>query len=136
MGGVTVQPETLSEEAKAQLLRLEDEMWAANRRGDAEVFRRLVAEDGIAVAAFGVFGKDAIVSQVAENELVPADSTGRCPGPLRREGCGIVTYRAEIDAQQAGRPVHLSVYATTVWRQHGDGWLAVLHQQTPIQGGR
>lgn len=133
-----MQPGTLSEETKAQLLRLEDEMWAANRRGDAEAFRRLVAEDGIAVAAFGVFAKDAIVAQAAENLNPVRQSKLEDVRVLAGgTGCGIVTYRAEIDAEHAGRPVHLSVYATTVWRrQHGDGWMAVLHQQTPIQGGR
>ncbi|HWO71934.1 MAG TPA: nuclear transport factor 2 family protein [Dehalococcoidia bacterium] len=131
-----MQAETLPREIRQHLLRLEEEMWAANRGGHADVFRRMVADDGIAVAAFGVFDKDAVVAQVAENRIPFRRTTMEdvrviSGGP----GCGIVSYRAEIDAEGEGRPLHLSVYATTVWRQHGEGWLAVLHQLTPIQGG-
>jgi uncharacterized protein (TIGR02246 family) len=123
-----------ADDMRDTILRLEDEIWAANRRGDGSYYQRYLTDDATAIATFGVFDKAAIVEQVAQN-VVPYTST-RLSGQqvmLLGEDSALITYRADIEALQEGKPFSFSVYATSVWRRDRDGWRVRLHQQTPIQ---
>jgi hypothetical protein len=124
---------TSSNDLYEEILRLEEEMAAANCNGNGEFYSSHLADDAIAVAAFGVFGKDAIVRQVSENripftrfEISDAKVTA-----VGKDGA-VISYRGDIEALRDSQPLRFAVYATSVWRRDGEQWLAVLHQQTPI----
>lgn len=109
-------------------------MWEANRRGDGEFYRAHLADEAVAVSSYGVLDREAIVREIAENRI-PFTST-RLEHPqviLLTDRSALVTYKAHIEAVREGQPFAFSVYATTVWKRVGRDWLAVLHQQTPVQ---
>lgn len=115
----------------AELLDLKQHALDATQRADGDFYAGYLADDAVAITPYGVFGKAAIISQMAS----PAS-------PFKSESIdderavelsptsGVVSYRANYAARES-RPAY-SVYVTTVYRRDSDGWKGVLYQQTPV----
>ncbi|MER7004246.1 nuclear transport factor 2 family protein [Dactylosporangium sp. NPDC000555] len=120
-------------DAAVLLLALEQDLWRANRDGDADFYRANLTDDALLVSRFGIASKSAVVPMIAANRnpFVRTELSGqqvRFLGPTS----ALVTYRADYTARVDGADVDLSVLATTVYVERDGRWLVALHQQTPL----
>ena len=120
-------------EIEAEILALERASWDANIAEDAAAFRALAADDFLAVTAFGVFDKAAMLAQLAAGGTpftgyAIEDAQVRVPAP----GAALTTYRVSIDAVRGGQTLRLAYFATSLYARGEDGaWRLRLTQQTP-----
>jgi hypothetical protein len=115
------------------LIELEQEMWRANREGDADYYDRVLRDDAMVVSKYGVMGKPQIVPGVRANQnpYLKTDLSEFHVIELD-ENNALVTYRAQVVAEVQGNQVELSSYATSVYTRKGDTWRSVFHQQTAL----
>jgi len=123
-----------SEEKEKALLELEHEMWRADREGDGAFYDRMLRDDALLISRYGIADKARIVSMISENRnpFTRTDLSEMRVGFVS-EDTAYVTYHCDYTAQMEKEgPRDFSVLATSVYVSDGDGWLSVLHQQTPL----
>ena len=117
----------------AELLELEERMWAANRAGDAAFYAELLRDDALVVSRFGVQDRASILAVIGENRVPYINSTITDPQAIELTGdSALITYRVEVEALRDGQPMNFAVLATTVYVRRDGGWCAAFHQQSAL----
>jgi len=128
MGVITVTDTT---DLTAELLEIERALWDANVAGDADFYDRMLRDDAVAVSPWGTLDKASAVALVRENRN---PYTGyRLSDPVTvplGEGAALITYTAEVDGINEGRPFTHTVYATSAYVREGQSWRSAFHQQS------
>ncbi|MFD7652770.1 nuclear transport factor 2 family protein [Actinosynnema sp. NPDC059797] len=116
-----------------ELIRLEEELWRANREGDGAFYERSLRDDAVAVSQYGVMTKADAVSTIGANRnpYLKTELSGVRVLEVGADSAA-VTYRVDVVALVEEREVEFSALVTTVCAREGDGWLVVLHQQSPL----
>jgi ketosteroid isomerase-like protein len=115
------------------LIEIEQEMWRANREGDADHYERMLRDDAMVVSKYGVMGKQEAVPGIRANQnpYLKTDLSEFHVIALD-ENNALITYRAHVVAEIQGQQVELPSYATSVYTREGDTWRSVFHQQTAL----
>jgi ketosteroid isomerase-like protein len=115
------------------LLELEEQMWQANREGDADFYERNLRDDALIVSKYGVIDKKTGIPVIRANHN-PYTKTILSNQKVisLTDSSALVTYKCDITAQTEGGEVEFSVLATSVYVREGNQWLITLHQQTAL----
>lgn len=115
-------------DAKRELMDLEESLWRPQTRFDSAYMGSLLAEGFIEFGQSGrVHGRDATISAPAEDfsaELPLPDFAVR----MVTNNVAVVTYRSEVHYGAE----HLSANRSSIWRRGSAGWILEFHQGTPI----
>lgn len=117
-----------------QLSALEDQMWQANREGDATFYVERLRDDALVVSRYGVMDKQATVAVVRANQNPYLKTNRSNEQVIDIDGDNaVITYRVDVTALVQGREVPITSYATTAWHRDDTGdWRVALHQQTVL----
>ncbi len=123
------------ENVEAALLLLKEQALLATKNHDGDFYNRYLADSAVAVVPFGVFRKEAIVQQMADDAspFRSMEVTDTQAIVLTPES-GIVTYRATFPAAN-GKPLS-TVFVTTVYAKINGEWKGMFYQQTPLPAAR
>lgn len=116
------------------LMALEEELWRANREGDADFYRHLLTDDALLVSRYsGVASKAVVVPMIEANQnpflrTTLSEQRVRILSPT----AALISYRADYTALINGSEVDLAALATTVYIWDNDQWRVTLHQQTAL----
>lgn len=115
--------------------RAEDQIIAAEDRGDATTFERLLAPDWTFVnPGGGIFDKARYLRLVRTDSLHAASYIVDSMSVRVYGTAAVVVYRSSVVGAFAGRDISSRRRRTTMWVKHGEQWLAVAQQSTPIAG--
>jgi ketosteroid isomerase-like protein len=117
-----------------QLSALEDQMWQANREGDATFYVERLRDDALVVSRYGVMDKQATVAVVQANQNPYLKTSRSDEQVIDIDGDNaLITYRVDVTALVQGREVPITSYATTAWHRDDTGdWQVAFHQQTAL----
>ncbi len=111
------------------LLDLERQFWQA--AGDPDFYRGGFADDGVMAFHVGIMNKAEILRSMdgagewAEFSIDEPRFVQIAPDAAS------LTYTTR--ARPAGSDEHYAAAITSVYARRGEGWLLVLHQQTPLE---
>jgi hypothetical protein len=110
------------------LLRLEGGFWRAS--GDRAAYEAHLADDAIHVfPGMGIVGRGDVLASVADAE--PWERFEILEPRLVELGAGAAVLVYVGDAERSGGRRYRAAM-TSVYRRGADGWVLVVHQQTPI----
>lgn len=113
--------------------RVEEQIVAAEDRGDAEVFERLLAPDWTFVSPGGVvFDKARYVRLVRTDTLHSGSYTVDSMSVRIYGTAAVVLYRSSVTGTLAGRDISSKRRRTTMLIKRDGRWLVVAQQSTPI----
>ena len=117
------------EDLKAQLLAIELEFW--NAPPDPSYYEQGFAETGRMILPMesGILDKSQVIDSVRMSTAWTSYELIHERLDELAAGCAALIYEAR--ARRAGQPVYRALI-TSIYRQEGDRWIMVLHQQTPI----
>jgi hypothetical protein len=111
-----------------ELRRLEDLYHAACADATPEQFDRLVAPDFWEIGASGRRYSRAFARQVLAQRPAQPDPAMWQTDEYHLQAVGAGMWLLTFRLTQPGRTTR----RMTLWRQEGDGWVAVFHQGTPV----
>jgi hypothetical protein len=119
-------------ELEAHLLELEERLWQAV--GDRDQYERELASDAVHVfPSFGIVEREAALGGVEGarpwTSFTIADAR---VVPLGEHAAALVYTTC---AQRGDEPAYRAAI-TSVYRRDAERWQLVVHQQTPLDGGR
>jgi hypothetical protein len=117
------------EDLKAQLLAIELEFWAAPP--DTSRYQEGFSETGLMILPMesGILDKLQVIDSVRKSTAWT--SYELIHERLLKLSADCVALIYEARAQRAGQPSYRALI-NSIYRQEGDRWIMVLHQQTPI----
>ena len=118
---------------KQALVAHEKEAFEAFKQRNASTFNGLMSDDFMGVDGGGVTHKADQAGAMTDTELKDY-SLDDIKLVKATKNVAILTYKLTQHGTYKGAPIPTKVYATSVWAKSGDKWLAVLHQETPVQG--
>jgi len=119
-------------QVRGRIIATEKKLWEAWKNKDAKPFKANLSADSVMIGDRGVSGKnDAIQGlttapcEVKSYELSDFKVTFLSPGTA------LVTYKGTAEGTCAGTAIP-TVWASSVYVNHGGRWLAASHQETPV----
>lgn len=117
----------------AELTAKEKQLWDTLKNRDHDAFANMMSSDSIYVSSDGVFGKAATVNGVkpfAPTEVNFSD----WKTVMLDEDAAVVTYTLNVKGTSDGHPLPPGGQrASTAWVKRGAEWVAVYHQDCPIE---
>lgn len=114
------------------LLSLKERALEATKNHDADFYNGYLADNAIAIVAFGIFTKEAIVQQMASpNSAFRSIKIEDTRVMVLSPDSGVVTYKATFESMKDGKP--FDVFVTTIYAKIAGVWKGVFYQQTPMQ---
>jgi len=118
---------------KQTLVAREKEVFEAFKQRKASTVNEYLSDDFIGVDGAGWTHKSDQADAMTETELKDY-SLDDIKLVKATKNVAILTYRLTQHGTYKGAPIPAKVFATSVWAKSGDKWVAVLHQETPVQG--
>ncbi|HEV2881932.1 MAG TPA: nuclear transport factor 2 family protein [Pyrinomonadaceae bacterium] len=115
------------------IIAKEKQLWDALKNRDYEAFGKMLSSDSVYVSSDVVGGKEATVNGVrnfAPTEINLSD----WKTVMLDEDAAVVTYTVDARGTSGGQPIPPgALRASTAWVKHGAEWLAVYHQDCPVE---
>jgi len=128
-------PATRVADEEAAVRRVEAQIIAAEGRGDAGTFERLLSPDWTFVnPGGGVFDKARYLRLLRTDSLHAGSYTVDSMSVRVYGSAAVVVYRSSVVGTFAGRDISSHRRRTTMLVKRDGQWLAVAQQSTPIQG--
>ena len=118
---------------KQTLVAREKEVFEAFKQRNASTFNGYLGNDFLGVDGGGVTRRADQAEAMTDTELKDY-SFDDIKLVKATKNVAILSYKLTQHGTYKGEPIPTKVYATSVWAKSGDKWLAVLHQETPVQG--
>jgi len=118
---------------KQTLIAREKEVFEAFKQRKASTFNEYLSDDFIGVDGAGWTHKSDQADAMTDTELKDY-SLDDIKLVKATKNVAILTYKLTQHGTYKGEPMPAKVFATSVWAKNGDKWIAVLHQETPVQG--
>lgn len=120
----------------SSVIRLENRVWEAAQRREADTFAELVPSDAVMIFQSGIVSQPEYLATMHERTISRYELRnmhGSMPNPR----IVILHYEALRFGEEAGSsfPEGL-VIESTVWIKRGRRWVALLNQETPIHAPR
>jgi len=115
------------------IIAREKQLWEALKNRDYEAFGKMLSSDNVYISSDVVGGKDETVNGVrnfAPTEVKLSD----WKTVVLDEDAAVVTYTVEAKGTSGGQPIPPgALRASTAWVKRGAEWLAVYHQDCPVE---
>ena len=133
-GGVTAETESSDQAVlKEQLVKLENQSWAAWKNRDGKFFQDFLSDDHAEVGFGGVAAKADVVAFVGSPVCqVKTYTVDHFEMKLLDKNTALLTYRAEQDTTCNGKAVPSPCWASSLYMKRGERWLTVLYPQSQI----
>ncbi|HZG52554.1 MAG TPA: nuclear transport factor 2 family protein [Pyrinomonadaceae bacterium] len=119
--------------AAAELIAKEKQLWDALKNRDHDAFGKMLAEDSVYVSSDVIGGKAATIEGVknfAPTEVELSDWKTL----VLDEDAAVVTYTVNARGTSGGQPLPPGALRTsTAWVKRGAEWVAVYHQDCPVE---
>lgn len=127
-------PLLAQEDAKAQIISIEETLWKAWKNQDTQPFEMHLSDDTVNINAGGITsGKAQVIQSVAGGTCdVKSYSLSDWKVHQLTEDTAILTYRAQQSGTCDGEPIPAAVYASSVYLKKGGKWLAASYHETPV----
>lgn len=111
----------------------EKQLWDTLKNRDHDAFAKMMSDDAVYVSSDGVFDKTATVNGLkpfAPTEVNLSD----WKTIVLDEDAVVVTYTLDVKGTSGGQPLPPgAMRASTAWVKRGAEWLAVYHQDSPVE---
>ena len=118
---------------KQTLIAREKEVFEAFKQRNASTFNGYLSDDFVGVDGAGWTHKSDQADAMKDTELKDY-SFDDIKLVKATKNVAILTYKLTQHGTYKGEAMPTKVFATSVWAKSGDKWVAVLHQETPVQG--
>jgi hypothetical protein len=116
------------------VVRLEEQVWAALVSGDAAADARLLADDFLGVYGSGFAGKADHTGQLAAGPTVAEYDLSDVTALELSTDLVLVAYRARsVPTGAAGPGEAQTMYVTSIWRRIGPTWRNIFSQDTAAE---
>ena len=112
----------------AELLAMEEKVWAALEDGDAESDRRLLSEDFLGVYPSGFSGRDGHAEQLNEGPSIASHRIENAKIITLSDDTALLAYHADFRRAPDGPPEMM--YVSSIWQRDGDTWINIFSQDT------
>ena len=116
-----------------EIIAKEKQLWDALKNRDYEAFGKMLSSDNVYISSDVVGGKDATVNGVrnfAPTEVKLSD----WKTVVLDADAAVVTYTVDARGTSGGQPIPPgALRASTAWVKRGGEWLAVYHQDCPVE---
>jgi hypothetical protein len=112
----------------------EKQLWDALKNKDHEAFAKMLSSDSVYVSSDVVsFDKAATVNGV--KDFAPSEvNLSEWKSVMLDEDAVVVTYTLNVKGTAGGQPIPAgAMRASTAWVKRGGEWLAVYHQDGPVE---
>jgi hypothetical protein len=117
----------------AEVTAKEKALWDALKRRDYDAFEKMLSSDNVYVSSDVVGGKAATVDGVRNFAPTEVNLSDWKTVVLDQDAV-VVTYTVDAKGTAGGQPIPPgAMRASTAWVKRGAEWLAVYHQDTPIE---
>jgi hypothetical protein len=117
----------------AELTAKEKQLWDTLKNRDYDAFDKMLSSDSVYISSDVVSGKAGTVNGVknfAPTEINLSDWKTVMLG----EDAGVVTYTVKAKGTSGGQPIpEAPLRASTAWVKRGAEWVAVFHQDCPVE---
>jgi hypothetical protein len=116
-----------------EMMSMEKQIWDALKNRDHDAFAKLLASDSIYVSSDVVGDKAATVNGV--KDFAPTEiNLSDWKTVVLNEDAVVVTYTVEAKGTAGGQPIPPgAMRASSAWVKRGAEWLAVYHQDAPVE---
>jgi hypothetical protein len=117
----------------AELTAREKQLWDTLKNRDHEAFGKMLASDFIYVSSDVVGGKAATINGVKNFAPTEIDFSDWKTVPLD-EDAAVITYTVNVKGTGDGQPIPPgAMRGSTAWVRRGAEWVAVYHQDCPVE---
>jgi hypothetical protein len=111
----------------------EKQLWDTLKNRDHDAFAKMLSDDSTYVSSDGVFDKAATVNGV--KEFAPTEvNLSDWKTIVIDQDAVVVTYTVDAKGTSGGRPLPPgALRASSAWVKRGAEWLAVFHQDSPVE---
>jgi hypothetical protein len=122
----------ISKELEEQLIAMEIDIVAAQKRRDFSAVEALLAEEFHEIGSSGrLFSKSEVLKAVQEVQIIDYSFEHFNLLPID-DRCVILTYIATVRRSHQGQEHWNRAHRSSTWMQRNGSWLAVFHQATPL----
>jgi hypothetical protein len=116
-----------------EIIAKEKQLWDALKNRDYEAFGKMLSSDNVYISSDVVGGKDETVNGV--RNFAPTEvNLSDWKTVVLDADAAVVTYTVNAKGTSGGRPIPPgALRASTAWVKRGAEWLAVYHQDCPIE---
>ncbi|MFN3936378.1 MAG: DUF4440 domain-containing protein [Gemmobacter sp.] len=114
------------------LLTCEGAVWEALVRGDPAADLAALDPDFLGVYPSGFVGRDDHVAALAAGPTVRRYAMDEIRILALAPGLGLIAYRVRY--LRTGAEREETMFVSSIWRRHGDGWVNLFSQDTPADG--
>jgi len=112
-----------------EAIELEEQVWAALVRGDAETDARLLSDDFLGVYSSGFDGKNGHVGQLSNGPTVHTYQISEAKLRTLADDTVLLSYLACF-VRNSGSAVEERMYVTSIWRRIEGVWQNIFSQDT------
>jgi len=116
-----------------ELIAKEKQLWDALKNRDYEAFGRMLSSDSVYISSDVVGGRDETVNGVRNFAPTEVNLSDWKTVVLDADAV-VVTYTVDAKGTSGGQPIPPGAQrASTAWVKRGAEWLAVYHQDCPVE---
>lgn len=112
----------------AEILAMEEQVWAALESGDADADHQLLGPDFLGVYPSGFSGRDGHAAQLADGPSISSHQITEAQVMRLGPETVLLAYRADF-RRQPGSPDE-TMYVSSIWERTKSGWINVFSQDT------
>jgi hypothetical protein len=126
-------PKPAADATNSPVTEQEKQVWDAIKEKDPAAFAAMLAEDFMYVSNDGVYDKAGTVDGIKEIEATDITLSDWKTVAINKD-TAVVTYTVDMKGTSGGQPIPPgSMRAGSVWVNRGGKWVAVFHQDTPVE---
>lgn len=116
-----------------EIIAKEKQLWDALKNRDYEAFGKMLSSDNVYISSDVVGGKDETVNGV--RNFAPTEvNLSDWKTVVLDADVAVVTYKVDARGTSGGQPIPPgALRASTAWVKRGGEWLAVYHQDCPVE---
>lgn len=118
---------------EGKLLKREEQILNAQKRGDAESIFPLLADDFIEIGSSGRMFSKADILQALSSTTLLEFALEQAKVLRLAEGCSLLTYIAAIRRRSASQETGSRSYRSSIWVERAGNWQILFHQGTTIR---